>query len=473
MSDQLSTKLFCPHCGQKLLLPTVDLRRSFRCPRCQAEECAAELIPPQRTVAAVPIESVMVPAVAAARASVAESIALPPAAALFGDRSPPSAAVPAERSPVPAPAIQTGVDVNAGPRAPIALRFIRSVLHCAERFDAFSYGYRGLVIYVLAGLHTLLVLAGVIWELRVWERVALVVFFLVLGVYALARLALFRREDGRWTWRSAASGIRGIWDRSRDWYSDWRKLPPQARRASWTIFLLTGGLISTAIRGGAEWVFSPVDSIGFVVWAFAGWAAITVGLYRLYKYWSPRAPQPKALPAANALQAGTKGLPPVIDLVRHSEVSLQHLRAGVDDYLFSLLEVLARWDPRPRGEASELAYQDSLQRHLRRRAPDLRVERERPIDVVIEQTRRRLDLTIDERVVIELKRNLRRTADVDRMYSQLRSYAKAWPHGPVLLVICETAEEFAQHRDLHGKIESLRADGCAVVAIAAGRKAVA
>lgn len=473
MSEELATKLYCPHCGQKLLLPTADLRRSFRCPRCQAEECAADLVPPQRTVAAVPIEYVKGIAVEAVPVMAPPQVSSVPIASTPVEPGPPPPEVAAGRPSILPPASQTGIAVRPVRRASIALRAIRFVLDCAERFDAFSYGRRDIVVYVLACLYCLCVLASAIWRVPVLERVALVLFFLVLGTYGLARLALFRGDDGRWTWRSATRGIRGIWDRGRDWYAERQDWPPEVHRRAWTIFFFMGGCISTAIRGGAEWVFAPKDSIAFIVWAFAGWAAIAVGLYRLYKYWSPRAPQKKALPASTALQTRARGLPPVIDLVRHPDASLQHVKAGVDDYLFSLLEVLARWNPRPHGRASELAYQDSLQRHLRKRAPELRVERERPIDVVIEQTRRRLDLTIDERVVIELKRDLRLTANVDRAYSQLRSYAKAWPHGPILLIICETGEGFAQQRDLQGKIESLRADGCAVVAIAAGRRATA
>ena len=119
----------------------------------------------------------------------------------------------------------------------------------------------------------------------------------------------------------------------------------------------------------------------------------------------------------------------------------------------------------------EADYHDSLHRFLRKRAPQLQVERERPINAVIEGTRRRLDLAIDGRVVIELKRHLRKTADADRAYGQIRGYAQAWPHGPVLLVLCETSDDFAQQRGLQNKIEELRAANYAVVAIAAGRRA--
>jgi hypothetical protein len=470
VSDQLSINLFCPHCGQKLSLPTVDLRRSFRCPRCQVEERAADLVPPAKTVPAVPIASIKAPEVIAGpRMDVPQVLACPPPAPPAVMTAPsPGSSLPLEFA--ASPPASTALEPRPAAPASLPLRIVRFILHCAERFDALSYGHRDKILYTLAGIYCFSVVGSLITKVPTWERVALAVFFFVLGAYGLARLALFRREDGRWTWRSAASGLSGSWRRARDWFSDWRELPPEARRASWTTLLVMGGCVSIAIRGGFEWMLVPKNSIGFTVWAFAGWLAIAVGLYRWYKFRSPRAPRAKELPGAAALCARAAGLPPVLDLVRNRDAALHHARVNADDYLYTLLTVLSEWKPRPRGEPTELDYQDSLHRHLRKRAPGLRVERERPIDAIVEGTRRRLDLAIDGRVVIELKRHLRRTADADRAFGQLRGYAKAWPHGPILLVLCETGDEFAHQRDLQGKIEALRSNDCAVIAVAAGRR---
>lgn len=550
MSNQLSISLFCPHCGQKLALPTEDLRRSFRCPRCQKEECAANLIPHQKTIPAVPIESVREPAAApllvvqellapVLAAPHEEHLATPPQSAPVSPQylspalaprlfqpfeSPlPSAMTPhpvvmlqpatpalapveaqvglailapapveVQATPAPAPVEAQAslafpcpgpVEAQAGPTPPvpaperlatsasIALKAMRGVLRGAERFDALSYGHRLTIIYVLAGIYCLCVIASAIWSIPALERSALIAFFFVLGVYGLARVDAFRTDDGRWTWSAAFRGLGGAWGRARDWFADWRELPVEARRTSLTSILVMGGCLTVAVRGGLEWVLAPKDSIFFLLWAFVGWAAIAFGLYRWYAYRSPRAPRAKELPAANALCARASGLPAVIDLVRDREASLQRAKAGADDYLYSLLVVLAEWKPRPRGEPLEADYHDSLHRFLRKRAPQLQVERERPINAVIEGTRRRLDLAIDGRVVIELKRHLRRTADADRAYGQIRGYAQAWPHGPVLLVLCETSDDFAQQRGLQNKMEELRAANYAVVAIAAGRRA--
>jgi len=351
----------------------------------------------------------------------------------------------------------------------VALRAMRGVLRAAERADAVTYGHRLTIIYTLSCIYCMSVIASTIWTLPLVERGALTVFFMVLGVYGLARLDAFRAEDGRWTWSAAFRGLRGALGRARDWFADWRELPVEARRTSLTSILVMVGCLAVAVRGGFEWVLAPRNSMFFMIWAFVGWSAIVVGLYRWYH--APRRPRAKELPAANALCARASGLPAVIDLVRDREGALQRARAGTDDYLYSLLVVLADWKPRPRGEPLEADYHDSLHRFLRKRVPHMQVERERPIKAAVEGSRRRLDLAIDGRVAIELKRHIRRAADSDRAYGQVREYAKAWPHGPVFLVLCETSDDFAQQRGLQSTMEELRAANHAVVAIAAGRRA--
>lgn len=132
---------------------------------------------------------------------------------------------------------------------------------------------------------------------------------------------------------------------------------------------------------------------------------------------------------------------------------------------------LASWSPRPRGQRLEADDQASLHRHLRKKNPALKVEREKPIRIQVEGTRRRIDLAIDDCVVIEMKRYIRRAADADRAFQQARAYATEWKDkGPVLLVLCETAAGFAQTLDLQGKIAELRANNYNVVAVAAGRE---
>ena len=49
-------KLFCPHCGQKLSVPSDDLQQFYECPRCHRIEPATELVSADQTLTAVPIE---------------------------------------------------------------------------------------------------------------------------------------------------------------------------------------------------------------------------------------------------------------------------------------------------------------------------------------------------------------------------------------------------------------------------------
>lgn len=356
------------------------------------------------------------------------------------------------------------------------LRAARTVLDLAERFDEFTYGARLTILFTLSGIYCVTALVSAIFGQLVWEKITLSLFFFVLLVYGLARLAIFRDEDGRWTWRTALQGLRGGWSRTWDWLRDYRELPPEEKADTLAQAAVMGGCLAIAVRAGIFWALAPRESILFMAWAGAGVFAIGFGLVELYRLRKLRKSRP-ALPApaqAGALARSVNGnLPAVIDLVRNGQAELQRARSEYGDYLADLLGVLATWKPKPRGVPPlEADYQASLHRHIRKNRPSLKVEREKPIKVTVEDVRRRMDLAIDDSVVIELKRSLRRTADLDRAYTQVRAYAAEWKDkGPVLLVLCETPSGFAQVLDLQGKIAELRANNYNVVAVAAGRRA--
>lgn len=508
MSNLLSVTLFCPHCGQKLSLPTTDLQQHFRCPRCHAEASAAELIPPQKTLAAVPIESVRPPASVTPEgvppAAIVHPVLQPPAAPAGPTPAPmgaPSWSPPWTLEPPagsPSPVASPPAPVGSVEPAPLVLpedfgrderlleggresgllRAARFVLDLAERFDAFTYGYRLPILYVLSGIYCITAILTAVLGRFAGEGPALGVFFFVLLTYGLARLSMFRTEDGRWTWRTALQGLRGGWRRTWDWIKDYRELPAAEKTDTLASLATTGGCIAIAVRAGFVWALAPKGSIFFMAWAGLGWLAIAFGFYELYKTRSLRKGRPQLGPAdqGGALVPATSGdLPAVIDLVRDSASELQRARGAYGAYLADLLEVLSTWNPRPRGDPPlEADYQASLHRHLRKHRPGLKIERERPIRSDIEGTRRRIDLAIDDCVVIEMKRSLKRTAEADRAFHQIRAYAKEWSDkGPVLLVLCETPPGFAQVLDLKGKMQELRANNYNVVAVAAGRRASA
>lgn len=534
MSNPLSVTLFCPQCGQKLSLPTVDLRQHFRCPRCHAEASAADLIPPQRTLAAVPIESVRPstgappspstnfvaqhpappplpphpPVQTPLQSPQALPVQLPVDSNLFPSSAPPlplpspspaapfwsapqqvrptgaeqSAVVPVASSPVPTGQIAAGADLEEfgrgervleSGRASWPLRAARAVLDLAERFDAFTYGHRLTILNVLAGVYCITVLLSVIVEQLVWEKLTLSLFSFVLVIYGLAHLSMFRTEDDRWTWRTALQGLRGGWSRTLDWLRDYRELPSEAKMDTLAKLSAMTGFLAIAVRAAVVWVIEPKDSIVFTTWAFAGWVAIAFGLYQLYtlrKLRKGRPALPSPSPAGAVVRTASSNLPAVIDLVRNGAAELQRARIEYGDYLADLLAVLATWNPKPRGVPIEADYQASLHRHLRKQKPGLKVEREKPIRIHVEGTRRRIDLAIDDCIVIEMKRYIRRTSEADRTFQQVRAYATEWKDkGPVLLVLCETAPGFAHVLDLQGKIAELRANNYNVVAVAAGR----
>jgi hypothetical protein len=362
-----------------------------------------------------------------------------------------------------------------GPSWP--LRVARFVLELAEKFDEFTYGHRLTILYVLSGIYCVTALLSAVLGQLGWEKVALSAFFAVLLVYGLARLSMFRAEDGRWTWRTALHGLRGGWSRTWDWLSDYRELPPEEKLDTVASLSVMFGCFAIALRAGIFWAIAPKGSMLFTVWAGVGWLAIAFGLYQLYnlrtlRKRSPALPPPEE--AGKAVREVGGSLPTVIDLVRNSDYELQRARSHYGPYIAELLEVLASWHPKPRGEPLEADYQASLHRHIRKKNPTLKVEREKPIRIHVEGTRRRIDLAIDDCVVIEMKRSIRRTAEADRTFQQIRAYAAEWrDKGPVLLVLCETAPGFAQTLDLQGKIQELRANNYNVVAVAAGRRASA
>ncbi len=54
MPEPSKVARFCPQCGQNLVLPTEDLRRAFRCPRCGTKHAAADLVDLATPLSAVP-----------------------------------------------------------------------------------------------------------------------------------------------------------------------------------------------------------------------------------------------------------------------------------------------------------------------------------------------------------------------------------------------------------------------------------
>ena len=54
-TERLEIELFCPQCGQKLLIPSHDLSQAYQCPRCRSVEVAHNLVTLDRPIAALPV----------------------------------------------------------------------------------------------------------------------------------------------------------------------------------------------------------------------------------------------------------------------------------------------------------------------------------------------------------------------------------------------------------------------------------
>lgn len=55
MNGGHSVSLFCPECGQALVIPTVDLRSTFQCPRCGTLHNTGHLVPLQTPIPVAPV----------------------------------------------------------------------------------------------------------------------------------------------------------------------------------------------------------------------------------------------------------------------------------------------------------------------------------------------------------------------------------------------------------------------------------
>lgn len=127
--------------------------------------------------------------------------------------------------------------------------------------------------------------------------------------------------------------------------------------------------------------------------------------------------------------------------------------------------ILARW--KPRASEREAGYERSLVRFLERNMPGIDAQTQLPFQAE-DGTRGRIDIVLDEVVAIELKRDLRISADADRAVGQVLKYAASWRRGPVLLLLCEASAEVADLPVLK-RIAELREGGRSLFVVAAGR----
>lgn len=105
-----------------------------------------------------------------------------------------------------------------------------------------------------------------------------------------------------------------------------------------------------------------------------------------------------------------------------------------------VLQLVQAWKPKQRYR-SEDGYRDDLKEFLRtnlNRPSPLAFGPQRRIKVTSESGRHLVDIAIDERIGIELKKDFRTTADVDRLIGQLIRFNPHYPDGLIVVLVGNT-----------------------------------
>lgn len=321
-------------------------------------------------------------------------------------------------------------------------------------------------------------LAGGVWSC---EHFAPEIYPAILFAYCslsylllLARLWWIREDDGTWTWRKFAE---------RTWGTISAAVNGLFRREEFSFRLLLEDAQQVLIAAGLGLVVlaPPLASLvrfvldgsgqlgrGFLsllktLQAAGAWALLAGAVMWISRRFGKRAPVTVAFKdaAAAMVKPGVaQQLPFVLDL-RDPTASLDSL----PPLLRPLAATLADW--RPRHYERETGYESSLVNFLKKRLPGVRAKQQQPFEAE-DGTRGKLDVVIDSTLVIELKRALKAASDVDRAVGQVFKYSASWKAGPVVLLLCEAKQDFAEQPIIR-RLAALRAAGHAIFVVAAGR----
>jgi len=135
--------------------------------------------------------------------------------------------------------------------------------------------------------------------------------------------------------------------------------------------------------------------------------------------------------------------------------------------LSDLLKAFKAW--RPHYHDNEHGYQLALERFLRRRFRDSKVEREVPIGARHADLNGRLDLVLADCVAVELKKQMGE-AEADRAIGQMRKYSNAWLKGPMVLLVTESRGNAAEARAAREVTSTRTGNGHPVLFVAAGHR---
>jgi hypothetical protein len=457
-----SVTRFCVECGQCLVLPTTDLAKSFRCPRCNTVHVAGSLIEHSAPIAAVPASTRPV-------AGVAVIAPLMPAPSPGGAPWTPQPSLDAETARGVASIREDGAQGWT-------LARVSRLIEIADAIDSSLYGKRARVLVAVAAAVVLTpTIVGWVDGPSWVEPLAALAFVLFVTVLAVARIAMFRDDERRW---APSIGISNLRDEITDFVEEIRSFrragPNQqlqtlgttvigaallvlATRRVWNI-VYQAGLDSWDFDWGERWDYFTLVVGGLLWWK--GYLAIR----REGRLAALLIDPAKNAQATRAVASAFDELPAIIDC-RHAEVANLFASRAAHPLLANLLTVLGQW--RPRYADAEKAYQHSLHRKLRQLVPAADPQREVPLPSEGRGYAGRVDLVLGHCVLIEMKRRLT-TSSAQKAFGQIRMYSGIWRQkGPVVLLLCETDAAFAS-AFFESPIRELRAAGHSVVAIMAG-----
>lgn len=484
----------CTSCSQSLVLSAQDLRTAFTCPRCGNTMPATQLVQLSMPLRAVPAATSPGP-IASTSASAWTSAALDGSAGqshtaapeyqagrvVYAPQQPgvlPSAAhgwanpehrgvppqTPTYGGPEP-PRVPTPVATemsNQGPRS--GGRVARALGDMTWWLDRATYGRR-LLYLSIAGVA---VLATKRFAVDAYVP-ALFVYSSFLYLLLLARLWWVRDDNGTWSWRCFAERSAGAIPDAFTGLFKVEELSLQYVLEQLQLFFLASGLalavVAPPLGALARWaltagivteLLSTLETAGKLIFCLG----LLPWLLKRLRGRSAAAKVFKRAAVALATRESPGSVPLIVD-VRQSET----WTAGVPAEFHPLLGALARW--KPRANERESGYERSLVRFLERNIPGIDAQTQLPFQAE-DGTRGRIDVVLDDVVAIELKRDLRVSADADRAVGQVLKYAASWRKGPVILLLVEASAEVADLPVLK-RIAELRDGGRSLFVVAAGR----
>jgi hypothetical protein len=298
---------------------------------------------------------------------------------------------------------------------------------------------------------------------------ALLFYSTFLYLLLLARLWWVRDDAGNWTWSHFIERSLGVMKDAFAGLFQGEEFSLQNLLEQLQLVLLSTGLslavLAPPLGALARFLLADGTVAGLLATVELG-GQVLVGLgivpwlLKRLRGKSAAAKHFKQAAAALGRTASYKTVPLIIDVRQPSNLSGQ-----VPVEFEPLLSILAQW--RPRASEREAGYERSLVRFLERNMPGIDAQTQLPFQAE-DGTRGRIDIVLDEVVAIELKRDLRASADADRAVGQVLKYAASWRRGPVLLLLCEASAEVADLPVLK-RIAELREGGRSLFVVAAGR----